>query len=250
MKILAILGSPHKGSSYHAIKIIETALKRKGKVDFEYLFLKDANLKTCAGCFQCLQKGQANCPHKDDRDRIIDKMQAADGIIFSSPVYVMGVTGLMKNFIDRLAFSCHRPMFHKHGLAIANTGAMGQGQVSKYMADVMRIIGFWTVERVGIVTSPFDVKNITPKARKALVAAAERFHHNIKQDSHSPSLMSLIQFRVQQQVFLSPEIIEQLPCDYDFYKPLHGKKYYTEANVGFFKNAIALAVAKAVKLFI
>jgi multimeric flavodoxin WrbA len=248
MKILAIIGSPHKGSGYQSVRHVERCMKSLGKVQFEYLFLKDVNLKMCAGCFQCLKKGQELCPLKDDRDKIIAKMLAADGIILSSPVYVMDVTAYMKNFIDRLAFSCHRPMFFKHGLAIANTGAIGQGRVSKYMADIMTVMGFWTVEKAGVVTLPNQIDVVPQKARKILEKSAARFYHNVKKDEHIPSLYSLIQYRVQQAVFQRPEMAKELPCDYEFYKSLKGR-YRVDGEVGFFKNAIAVVVAKTVGLF-
>ena len=38
-------------------------------------------------------------------------MDAADGIIFASPVYVNDVSGIAKTWIDRLAYVCHRPAF-------------------------------------------------------------------------------------------------------------------------------------------
>jgi len=61
MKILAIIGSPRKkGNSYKATKEVEERMKQLGKVEFEYLFLKDADLKMCSGCFNCVSKGLSN----------------------------------------------------------------------------------------------------------------------------------------------------------------------------------------------
>jgi multimeric flavodoxin WrbA len=31
--------------------------------------------------------------------------------VFASPIYVEDVNGAMKNFIDRMAYNCHRPRF-------------------------------------------------------------------------------------------------------------------------------------------
>jgi multimeric flavodoxin WrbA len=55
------------------------------KIEFEYLFLMDFNLEMCRGCFSCVKN--------------------------MSPVYCQNVTGLMKNFIDRLSYLFHRPRF-------------------------------------------------------------------------------------------------------------------------------------------
>jgi multimeric flavodoxin WrbA len=39
------------------------------------------------------------------------KMDAADGLLLASPVYVDDVSGLTKTWMDRLAYLCHRPGF-------------------------------------------------------------------------------------------------------------------------------------------
>jgi len=71
MKILAILGSPKgKGAGHKIVKKIEERIKAISDVEFEYLFLKDANLKLCTGCYNCMAKGEDTCPLKDDRAAI------------------------------------------------------------------------------------------------------------------------------------------------------------------------------------
>lgn len=122
MKILAVLGSPKgKGAGYKIVKMIEDRMKAQGGVELERIFLKDANLKPCTGCYTCLARGEDKCPINDDRAAIEQKMLAADGIILSSPVYVSNVSGLMKNFIDRFAYTNHRPVFHRQKvLAVVN----------------------------------------------------------------------------------------------------------------------------------
>ena len=112
MKILAIIGSPRgKGKGYEIVKMIEAKMKAKGDVDFDYLFLKDASLKPCIGCYNCLAMGEDKCPLADQRSSIEKQMLDADGIILSSPVYVLNVSSPMKNFIDRFAYTNHRPRF-------------------------------------------------------------------------------------------------------------------------------------------
>lgn len=86
-------------------------MKELGNIEFNYLFLKDINLKRCVGCFSCLQKGKNLCPLKDDRDKVFQQIMDSDGVIFASPAYNFNVTSLMKNFIDRFAYLGHRPQF-------------------------------------------------------------------------------------------------------------------------------------------
>ncbi|GAJ06215.1 unnamed protein product, partial [marine sediment metagenome] len=68
MKVLVIVGSSRvKGNTYKATKQLEEKIKKLGEVEFNYLFLKEANLKPCRGCFTCVTRGEQLCPIKDDR---------------------------------------------------------------------------------------------------------------------------------------------------------------------------------------
>ena len=59
MKVLAIMGSPRKkGNTYKVSRMVEESMKKLGKVEFEYVFLKDLNIKTCLGCQVCFNKGE------------------------------------------------------------------------------------------------------------------------------------------------------------------------------------------------
>ena len=119
MKVLAIMGSPKKrGNTYELTRKVEENMKLLGAVEFEYVFLKDLNLESCLGCGICFDKGEELCPLKDERPILEEKMQTADGVIFTSPNYVFNVSGLMKNFIDRFAYVCHRPRFFKNAIGI------------------------------------------------------------------------------------------------------------------------------------
>jgi multimeric flavodoxin WrbA len=107
-------------------------MKSYGDVVFEDLMLRDADLSQCTGCFVCIQKGEEHCPRKDDAPAIEQKMHDADGVIFSSPVYGMNVSGLMKVFVDRFSYIFHRPrFFEKKALLLTTTGALGHKDVLK-----------------------------------------------------------------------------------------------------------------------
>jgi len=67
MKILAILGIPHKGNTFLITQEIESFLKSHPDLEFEYLHLKDVDLKSCRGCYLCFHKGPEICPLKDDK---------------------------------------------------------------------------------------------------------------------------------------------------------------------------------------
>lgn len=152
MKILVVIGSPKgKGNTYSVTKKVEEEIKNFNKnVEFEYLVLKDTNFQTCRGCYQCLKNGKQYCPIKDNRQQIENKMMDANGVIFATPVYVYNVSWVMKNFLDRFAYICHRPRFHgKHAMVIATTGAVGLNLVLQLLSFEIGTWGFSVTQKLG-----------------------------------------------------------------------------------------------------
>jgi multimeric flavodoxin WrbA len=62
--------------------------------------LRNSSILDCKGCYYCYKYGK--CSIKDDMQEIHHEIQKSDLLIFASPMYWWGVTGLMKTFIDRL----------------------------------------------------------------------------------------------------------------------------------------------------
>ena len=177
MKILAIIGSPRgKSSGYKIVRMIEDRMKSLGEVEFDYLFLKDAKLRPCLGCYACMALGEDKCPLRDDRAAIEGEMLAADGVILSSPVHVLNVSGLMKNFIDRFAYSNHRPRFHRQKiLTLANTGGSGTRRTLSSLKNALG--GGRVVRGLEIATPPWPqtLRAVAAKAR-AVDRAAKAFY--------------------------------------------------------------------------
>jgi len=70
--------------------------------DIEYVKLKDMKINPCTGCYTCWTKTPGECIFQDDMIDLRMKFRKADLIIFASPLYIFNVTGIMKNFLDRL----------------------------------------------------------------------------------------------------------------------------------------------------
>ena len=68
----------------------------------EHIKLKNKNIHPCTGCYTCWTKTPGECIFDDDMTDLRYKFRTADLIIFASPLYVYSVTGIMKNFLDRL----------------------------------------------------------------------------------------------------------------------------------------------------
>jgi multimeric flavodoxin WrbA len=241
MKVIAIIGSPRgKGAGYKVVRQIEERMKALGDMDFEYLFLKDANLKPCIGCFNCVAKGEDKCPLRDDRAMIEQKMLEADGIILSSPGYVQNVSGLMKNFMDRFAYTNHRLRFFKpKGMLVINSGGAGLNEALKCMEIALG--GLDIVAKVGVGTPPWpQTENSVRKNEKQIDEAAARLYKAMSDKSHNdPSFNEYVRFRVQKEV--SESCKQWLPADYAFYQ---GKEYFYDAHVSAYKKIMAGALLK------
>lgn len=239
MKIVAVLGS-HKGmgSGYGIVRKIEDRMKAIGDLEFTYLFLKDANLKPCRGCYTCMAIGEEKCPLKDDRAAIEQELLAADGIILSSPVYVANVSGLMKNFMDRFAYTNHRPRFHRQKvLAVVNMA----GNSKKETLSALKYLlgGSRTVHELAIATPPWPQteREVADKERAIRDAANKFFRACLDSTMPAPTFSNYISFFSYQK--LSRECRQYLTADYAFYD---GKTYYYDTSV----NPIKATVAKVI----
>lgn len=65
----------------------------------EFLRVTDYNIKPCDGCNACMKTGK--CRIDDDMQAIYSKLLEANGIIFATPVFLWGMTGQLKSFLDR-----------------------------------------------------------------------------------------------------------------------------------------------------
>ncbi len=242
VKIIAIIGSPKgKGSGYKIVKMIEDRMTAMGDVEFEYLFLKDANLKPCIGCYNCMAKGEDKCPLRDDRAVIEQKLLAVDGFILSSPVYMHSISGLMKNFMDRFAYLSHRPRFHRQKmLIVVNTSITGQnGALSTLRIALGHDRGVRNVQELAIATPPWpQTERSVAEKERAIDAAAKKFYLTCLGTSlPSPTFNSYMDFLVMQRFSL--ECRQYMSADYTFY---NGKVYYFDTKV----NPLKAVVAKAI----
>ncbi len=134
MNIVVFNGSPRIKDSYRVTNKILDIMKAKEQLDIEYIHLKQLEIKECIGCMLCFEKGEELCPLEDDVLKIKEKLVAADGIIFVSPVYACHVTGIMKKAVDRMSFMFHRPeLVGKAAINIVTTGGGGQNPTQKYL---------------------------------------------------------------------------------------------------------------------
>ncbi len=246
--VLVIFGSPRKVNSYNVTKRIEDELNKLGSYEFEYVFLSDLKLKICKGCHTCLFVDEEKCPLKDDSKKIYQKMLEAEGLVFVSPVYVMNVSALMKNFIDRMCFLCHRPeLFGQDVLVVSTTGVIGLKRTLNYMDEVAEVWGAKSVTKLGITTPPKE--DIFTEKNTSQIENTARAYHDEFDQQFSPSINQLIQFKMQKKIFTTDWAKEVSPADYKHYIKLEDKSFNIPVKVNPIKNFIAAVFCRFVSLF-
>ena len=103
MKITIFNGSPRaeNGNTHVMVAAFIKGAVRAG-AEVENIFLAKKEINHCRGCFSCWLKTPGKCIIKDDMAGLIEKLASSDIIVFATPLYVDNVTGIMKNFMDRM----------------------------------------------------------------------------------------------------------------------------------------------------
>lgn len=97
MKILVLNGSPRKGNTVTAINAFAEGVGANHEV--EVVDTYKLSVGPCMGCGAC--QCTNGCIAKDDTNPLMDKVVAADMIVFAAPVYWWGMSAQMKLVVDK-----------------------------------------------------------------------------------------------------------------------------------------------------
>lgn len=106
MRILAI-NSSYRGNKGHTHFLIEKLFQgaKESGAECEVVTLSKNKINMCKACNICQsEKHYLRCVYdeKDDVKSTFSKMEKSNIIIFATPVYIFGISGLMKIFLDRI----------------------------------------------------------------------------------------------------------------------------------------------------
>jgi multimeric flavodoxin WrbA len=149
IKILGINASPRKrGNSHYLLNIALEAAEEiaPGQVETELFSTSGKLYKHCDSCDQCHNQLGYCRQTDDDFAELRDKWIEADAILYSIPVYHMGVPGNFKNFLDRVGNSVVEGFTSKPwkvmGTITQGSGmATGQESVMMYMTGHAVMMG-------------------------------------------------------------------------------------------------------------
>lgn len=225
MKIVIVHGQSHKGSTYHIAKMLSEKLKGETT---EFFLPRDFN-SFCVGCTSCFEKSEALCPHYGKLKPITEAMDAADVIIFASPVYVYHATGAMKAFLDHYGYRwmVHRPeetMFRKQAVCISTAAGAGTKSTNKDMADSAFFWGIAKIYKYGINVAAVSWNRVSDKNKNRIEKKTDDLAKKIKKNHGKikPALKTRIFFNIMR--FLQKGGWNAADVDYWKAKGWTGKK--------------------------
>jgi len=184
MNVLIISGTDHKGSTYNIGRIIAEKVSKADEIS--EVFLPHDFGKFCCGCTNCFEKNETICPHYEMLSPITEKIDSADVIIFTTPVYVYHATGQMKALLDHYGWRwmVHRPeekMFSKQAVVVSTAAGAGMKSAIKDIADSCFFWGIPKTYKLGIGVQATRWSEIKPAIRNRI---------NSKTDSIAKQIIS------------------------------------------------------------
>ena len=148
MKITVINGTEKHGITYRLKEMFLEPFKDKAEIT-EFYLPKDGP-GFCIGCTQCFLTYQDRCKDAACVQKIEKAMLEADLLVFTSPSYVMHITGAMKALLDHFGYRWmpHRPLKEMFGKrAVIITQALGAGEKSA-AKDIKDSLSWWGISYI------------------------------------------------------------------------------------------------------
>jgi len=260
MKLLLINSSARVGgNTARVMDLYEEAFSALARelgveIETERIHLSRLALNTCLGCRVCFDLGEEKCSLHDELLPLRDRLLAADGYVIASPVYVEDVNGVMKNWIDRMAFTSHRPALYGKTALLYTTSGIGSSNHA--LRTMQTAFGTWAMKtivggkyRLGAITKPEEIRR---RYAKQISRSARRLVGSIRKQPFRPSLYSLIAFTVQ-QTYWRRNKAQFNTYDYAFWNGAgwldNGRRYYNPAMARSLRARIARLFGKFVALF-
>ncbi len=258
MKILVLNSSFRKdGNTQRTVEcIMEEYIKMAGiknnPPEFETIYLAYEDIWSCRGCRACFDKGEGSCPNKDGVPAIKASLDSADGVILASPVYVEDINGIMKNWIDRMAYNNHRPsLMGKPAIAVTTSGAYSTGHALKTIATAYSAWGGVLCGQGKFRTGAHSNKeSIKCGNYKRIRKLAGKLLSALGREKAHPTVYSLVAFRVQQRYWQKKD--DTGSYDYLYWKEKgwldSSCSYYSENQASMLKVKLAGSLGRIVAL--
>ena len=202
IKIAIINGSPRKnGATFKVLNHFKGSLKNiDSSINIEFVNLMDYNFKYCIGCQHCYKTGK--CIISDDRiQEIHETIKNSDGLIWGSPNYATNISGLLRNFYDRVNMLMAQLLYHKPCINIITYENGMVIKVLKLMKEMVSYAGGYNVKSMGI-KNPFNKDPVDKKLKCKIEKFVKILLNKIQQNK--PPLFSVIFSNIVINAFLKP----------------------------------------------
>ena len=135
------------------------------------------------GCYACITD-EEKCPFYAEKKKIMDEVEKADLLIFTTPTYCLRASAPMKAFID-LTFTywmSHRPrkcMFSKRAVVISTAAGAGMKSATK---DIQNTLFYWGVPYIkeyGIAVQAMSWEQVSDKKKARIKQDIEKLENKI-----------------------------------------------------------------------
>lgn len=182
MKVVQINGQNHLGSSRQMGRMVAEKLAEDAEIT-EFFLPRDLN-HFCLGCYRCLSD-EKDCPFYEEKARILQAIEEAQVLIFTTPTYCMRASAPMKAFIDLtfIHWLPHRPLksnFSKRAVVVSS--AAGAGARSA-MGDIVTCLRYWGVPDIrtlGASVAATRWEEVSPKKKDAIGKKAEKIARKLR----------------------------------------------------------------------
>lgn len=181
MKIVLIHGQNHKGSTYHISRILINSIHNDK--DIAEFFLPNDLPHFCTGCYTCI-KDESKCPYFYEKNAIMQKIENADLLIFTTPTYCMAPSAPMKNFMD-LSFTYwmpHKPrkcMFTKRAVVISTAAGAGTKHATRPIAHMLSYWGISNVIKYGICVQAMSWNDVSSVKKEKITKDMKKLGHTL-----------------------------------------------------------------------
>ena len=167
-EIVIFNGSPRMdGNIATLLDVIARGAQDGGAMVKRYTLLK-MKFQACQGCFYCRLKG--DCFIKDELHEALQKVKIAHAVVVGSPIYMMQVTGPVKNMYDRffpLTDTQYQPRFGMKKMLTVYSQGMEDPHLFdsyfQYMAAIFPALGFDLMDNI-VCTSANDPESAEQNA--------------------------------------------------------------------------------------
>jgi multimeric flavodoxin WrbA len=168
MKLLMISGSRNpKGKTASMADALLRGAASAG-AESERFFLPSMTIERCRQCDErgwgdCIQKG--TCVIEDDFAGLVEKVRAADAVVFANPVYFSDLSESLRAFLDRLRritrHDSAKPGIQDKaavGVCVAGGGGGGAPACVERLQQVLATCGFDVLDVVPVRRQNMDLK--------------------------------------------------------------------------------------------